>query len=380
MRGGHGQHGGGHGGRGGGHGGGGMMNVNLNNTKGLHGHIASYNLEKEYGFIKTKAPAAQGQDVMFHRQALPGQYFNAHGNDMSGKELLFDLVVNPSNGKLRADNLMATNVPSYRSRVKLYMPEKGFGFITVPSHDPNFTSMSLSGGNKNRDIYFKQEEIVVNDKVVRDRALITNTKAIEGKEVCYSLKETPDGPHAMFVRIIDEAEIGGMQQSNNNQQQGGMNNRGGKGNNNMNNQGGNGKGNQGTQRGQTPNMGGQRGGNQGQGGNNDTMGTGNSNYARKREREDDMMTNGGGGDKRQKVTGPPGNYLPEEEENLRRLVGQTFRAKIKSWINNAYGFLICPAITQLMSGSNGKKDIWVKALAGDTFKMGDWVQFQVSYV
>ncbi len=345
--------------------GGGGMNVDLMNTRRVLGQVASYNLDKEYGFIRTSAPAANGQDVMFHRNALPGQFFNAHGSDLQGKELMFDLVVNKSNGKLRADKMQATNIPTYRSRVKLYMPEKGFGFLSLPSGDQGFQSMSLKNG---KDIYFKQEEIVVNDKVVRDRALITNTKTIEGKEVCYSIKETPDGPHAMFVRIIEDDDHGPRGGNNHNHNQGGNNvNMGGQGGNNQGMRGGGARGGGGGDQAQ-------RGGAGGGG-----AGTGTSNFARKREREEDLMRGQPGpADKRSKINGPPGDYLPEEEERLKKLLGTTFRAKVKSWIPSAYGFLVCPAITNIMSGANRKKDIWVKAHADEeAFRMGDWVQFTV---
>lgn len=67
----------------------------------LAGHIASYNSDRAYGFLKRDDP---GPDVYFHRNLLPQDYQNRHGKDLVGTRVEFQFV-STKDGKDRCDRL-----------------------------------------------------------------------------------------------------------------------------------------------------------------------------------------------------------------------------------------------------------------------------------
>lgn len=107
--------------------------------------MKSYSILQGYGFLANVDGV--NQDVRFRRDDLPGQLFNEA--NLKGTQLRFSLVKNGigKEVKLSASNLQdPKGLPTFKSTVKSFNMQKGYGFIACP---PDLESFA---GNK-KDVF-----------------------------------------------------------------------------------------------------------------------------------------------------------------------------------------------------------------------------------
>ena len=166
------------------------------------GTVKSYWRDKGFGFLNEVDGLSPGEDVLFNRNDLPGQYYYQDHNQMVGKRLMFDLLRSARDGRFKALNLMDPNLKTWRSTISYYNPDKGFGFIKTPDglkHPGQLLEEQDKKGEmdgvrpKGRDVFLSARNLV--DEIAR------SSKQLAEQVCMFSVDMTDTGPHALHVRL-----------------------------------------------------------------------------------------------------------------------------------------------------------------------------------
>lgn len=141
-------------------------------TKRFKGRVMHFDEDKGYGFIKVVAEGNEGAgDIYVHISQV------ADGMHLIKGETVDLSIIPGAKGRTQASDVRRT-VPRYRGKVKTWLGDKKFGFISTDALD--------------KDVFVH----------FRDIAAEGPRELEEGEDVEFSVQEAEEGPRATNVRVF----------------------------------------------------------------------------------------------------------------------------------------------------------------------------------